>query len=314
MSTRPTASLAGRVILGMLSCCFLMFSSANAKQPPPWGKGGLASKSYDKCADPHLQRGQFRIIPDQPYALCFPGRCWFFNGVLYCACEKLPEDAPPGQRKEWDDSISLSLDIYDNDEFQEDSNVCTVMENGNSEGYRVSTFSLSPAYPVYEGDDGAVYRCPSNSPGSYAQCDGGLCFERVSQMTGAQDLFGKNQIMCSCPIVEASGRRGPYNAYGPFDPNERAPRQCSPEDCAMVCGAGSAPIRNGTGPDIPIGAPIGSGRVLACELAAYQQQTDEPYVPPIQECVCQYDAGPGGGDILGTWSARSRIIRDPCRD
>jgi hypothetical protein len=314
MSIRPTRLRYSQAILGILSV--LTACSVGAEEPFSYLDVGLAPAEYDNC----VSAGPFKIIPDQKYALCFPGRCWSFNDVLYCSCEKLPEDAVAvgEQADDWDDSISLPLNISDNIEFPDDSNVCDVMANGNDEGYRVSTFSLSPAKGIYEGDDGAVYTCPKNSPGSYAQCDGGLCFEDVSQMTGTENLFDK-QIICSCPVVEPSPTRLAYNAYGPFDPDASfPPNRCTPEDCEAVCGAASTPqgkhnknsgmsIPNGSGPNIPIGAPLGSGRLFACLLAEFQQQQ----VEPIQECDCKYSPGKRR-DQPGAWTAVPRIVDDPC--
>ena len=333
MNTRSIILRSGRIIaiiFALLTC-----SAVSAAKPfPPFG-AGLAPAGYDdKCTAQDLERPQegpaaFRIIPDQKYALCFPGRCWYFNEVLYCACEKLPENAPPynvGNKDDWDDSISLTLTIRNNvlyddsfDEFLVDEdrpNVCNVMENGNKEGYRVSTFSQSPAKPIFGGSDGAVYYCPGDGPGSYAQCDGGLCFEGVSEMTGARKLF-KKQIMCSCPIVEPPKvdqdppeKRDDYNAYGPFHPDIKDPaKRCSAEDCKAVCGAGAAPVEgpldhvlNGTGPDIPIGAPKNAGIYLSCTLNEFQ---NKPPIESVQNCYCEYE-----GD--NKWSARSETQDYPC--
>ncbi|MGB5832124.1 MAG: hypothetical protein WBG92_09065 [Thiohalocapsa sp.] len=269
----PLSRKAIFAVLGLLT-----YSAVGAEQLPSYFGLGLVPTESDNC----VSAGPFKIIPDQKYALCFPGRCWSFNGVLYCSCEKLPEDAVAvGEpADDWDDSISLSLTIRQNPEFPRGSNVCNVMENGNDQGNRGSTFSWSPAKGVYRGDDGAVYTCPGSGPGYCAQCEGGLCFEGVSQMTGAEDLFDE-QIMCSCPVVEPSSNRLAYNAYGRFDPDaktRKADKRCRPEDCEAVCGAGSFPqgnrgkgtrmkFPNGTGPNIPIGAPVGAGRLFACLLA-----------------------------------------------
>ena len=99
----------------------------------------------------------FKICRDQTYALCAVASCFVFDQVAYCKCDV-----------EQGDSISLPFEFDGQD-------VCSVNAEGPANGFMVSTFSLPAS--VMEGGDQALYTCSAGTAdGSYAQCDGGLCF------------------------------------------------------------------------------------------------------------------------------------------
>ena len=127
--------------------------------------GTAFAANPDKCEPAE----DFLILKDQQYALCANATCLTFNQVAYCGCDLLKGD-----------SISLPFDFGDGED------VCTVNQDGRGNGYRVSTYSV-PKRSVFPEGDYALYTCPGElnkdkyggvaaASGSYAQCDGGLCF------------------------------------------------------------------------------------------------------------------------------------------
>ncbi len=111
------------------------------------------------------------------------------DGVAYCQCEE-----------KHGDSISLPFPMG------KDVDVCSVNAAGADNKYMVSTYSLPEQIASPQGG-GGVYTCEGgNSDGAYAQCDGGLCFRSTEETTfpGFDKPVPKGQIICSCPITEAS--------------------------------------------------------------------------------------------------------------
>jgi hypothetical protein len=182
----------------------------------------------------------FKILNNQTYALCAVSSCFVFNEVAYCNCDVLTGD-----------SISTALD------FDTDQDVCTVNEEGVKNGYMVSTFSIPNS--VFKGGDMATYTCPgATSDGAYAQCDGGICFKSTQKQSfpGFDEPLAKDEIICSCPIIEQSQTHPvSYQIAGPFP--------CQPsffENCK------STTANNHTGSTLYVGSPPGAGDLLASLL------------------------------------------------
>jgi len=134
------------------------------------------------------------------YALCASAQCFYLNGAAYCKCNLKQAESI---------SIAFSFDNGTQD-------VCTLLDDGVSNGYTVRTFSLpdqvtkeyAAAFNPNTGEPPplALYTCPKGgkSTGPYAQCDGGVCFDST---TGAEfpgvGPIGPDQILCSCPVTDA---------------------------------------------------------------------------------------------------------------
>ncbi len=189
------------------------------------------------------------VCEGRTYALCAVAECSVYNGVAYCGC-----------RAEHGDSISAPLEIDGKD-------VCEMMAAGKRNGYLVSTYSLPPE--VVKGGDKALYTCPAEtSTGSYAQCDGGLCFPstRGKRFPGLDKLDG-DEMICACPITTAdpSTAKTGYQIVGPYP--------CQ-KDFFRYCGKRTASGR--TGSTIYVGAPEGTPRALTRQLYGS--------VPPLNQC------------------------------
>ena len=251
-----------------------MSSFTSAKKPAPG----------ETC----VETGPFLILENQRYALCATASCFTYNQVLYCGCDILKGD-----------SISLPLEF-------DSQNICDINEQGKTNGYMVSTFSL-PEDTVYPDGNLALYTCPGENSfagsdfvaiGSYGQCDGGICFTSTKGKTfpGFDERL-KKEIICACPISTTCDptSRNPqgYQIAGGYDSSvseNGVEGGCNPEDCEM-CSAGEieaskcsdnknplADIAQGT--IIPVGAPTGSPEDLACLLL-------EGNVPQTNSCLCR---------------------------
>ena len=198
----------------------------------------------------------FKICRDQTYALCAVASCFVFDQVAYCKCDV-----------EQGDSISLPFEFDGQD-------VCSVNAEGPANGFMVSTFSLPAS--VVEGGDQALYTCSAGTAdGSYAQCDGGLCFtstEASPSFPGFDEPLAEGQIICSCPITTADPDQPSfgYQIAGPFPCEDSFFENCS-----------SATANRRTGSTIPVGAPTGVPRLLTRLL--------DGEVPPLNLCP-----SPGG--------------------
>ncbi|MBM4269824.1 MAG: hypothetical protein FJ144_25020 [Deltaproteobacteria bacterium] len=193
--------------------------------------------------------GAFEICEEQQYALCAAASCFVFEKVAYCKCDI-----------EFGDSLSLA-DDYDG------GDVCSLNEEGASNGYMVSTYSLPDS--VLKGGDGALYTCTAkDSDGAYAQCDGGLCFD--STIGNSFPSFGQlasDEIICSCPITVANPQKAKvgYQIFGPYP--------CQ-QDYFDNCRRTTANKQNGA--TIHVGAPTGIPRFLTRRL--------DGSVPPLNHC------------------------------
>ena len=85
-----------------------------------YGAGAASSASKPGTGDAPV------VICNQKYALCATAQCFYLNGVAYCKC-----DVEQGR------SISISFD-FDN----HTQDVCDLLDQGLSNGYTVSTYSL----------------------------------------------------------------------------------------------------------------------------------------------------------------------------
>jgi len=212
--------------------------------------GQLSKGCLDKLLDV-MAGAQFKVCKDQTYALCAAARCNVLDGVAYCQC-----DVKHG------DSISLPFPMG------KDEDVCSINAAGAANKYMLSTYSLPEAI-VAPGDQ-AIYTCPGeSSDGAYAQCDGGVCFRSTEETVfpGFDKPVPKGQIVCSCPITQASpgiGAQG-YSILGPYPCDKSFFKYCK-----------GVTANSKTGSTIYVGAPPGTAEALAVQLNGK--------VPPVNEC------------------------------
>ena len=257
---RITGFFSARAWLGVIAAVVLLMNGNQAQAADVMGQ---ITASQPKV---------FKICKNQTYALCAVASCFVFNKLSYCACDVMRGD-----------SISLPLSFGDNQD------ACTVNAEGATNGFMVSTFSV-PESVVKPQDKQApppagaqaLYNCPSgNSPGAYAQCDGGICFTSTEGQTfpGIDKPLTKGQVICSCPITQAKANAkvgfqiaGPYPCQNDFFKN---------------CGSHSANSKNGS--TIYVGAPTGSALFLAQRLTGNVLGPNDVYQcsPPAK--------GAGGG-------------------
>ncbi len=196
---------------------------------------------------------KFVICSGQTYALCAAANCFVMDGVGYCQCQIQSGD-----------SISLSYN------YGTDQNVCSLNAAGAENGYMVSTFSVPDSIVAPDGDQ-ALYTCPATtSNGAYAQCDGGLCFTSTEgELPPGSNLpLTDNEIICACPITVANPRTAHlgYQIVGPYPCQQSFFQNCN-----------RATANTKTGSQIFVGAPTGTGRLLARMLNGS--------VPPLNECL-----------------------------
>jgi hypothetical protein len=172
------------------------------------GALGLALSSMATHAQSDLP---VTSLPNQDFAYCAGSLAWVFDNVAYADC-----------LVKFGNSVSGSFDYPPVPETgQPGGNINTVNELGiNQKSYIVSTYSTT------DPPSGALYTCSKTSTGSYAQCDGGICFrstQGAGVFGGTKKAFpglgniSSNNIVCSCPIVrhdptsdEGYGIAGPY--------------------------------------------------------------------------------------------------------
>jgi hypothetical protein len=198
------------------------------------------------------------VICDNTYALCAAAECFVYNAVAYCNCDIL-------------DGESISAPFEYTEDGGAKKNICDLNAQGVDEGtFMASTFSL-PA-DVNKGGSQAVYTCPSNSTGAYAQCDGGLCYSNTSgtSFPGFDEPLTDDEIICSCPITSATSGNSPfgYQFMGPFPCQESAFKACRRD------------TNTNTGTSIPVGAPSGVPRLLTIALTGENPDINECHPPP----------------------------------
>ena len=252
------------------------------------------AQNSDKCESV----GEYLILKNQKYALCALADCLTFNQVAYCGCDILKGN-----------SISLPFDFGDGE------NVCTVNEEGPGNGYRVSTYSV-PEQVKYPDGDYAAYTCPgelnkgkyggvARARGSYAQCDGGLCFTSTKGNNFPTfGKLGKKEIICSCPIAtnceKTSANANGHQISGPYD----GETGCDPNTCAkcdagavtdLECESGNPLASIGIQEDLTVGSATGVGNILTCELLGPGSQVE------FNTCFCSCDEL-GEDGLCAEWS------------
>ncbi len=198
--------------------------------------------------------GPTTILQNQTYALCAGAVSFVFDNIVYARCQikhgnsisltlNYPAVTLPGQP-------SVVIDTQ--------GNIQTVNAEGNKEGaFMVSTYSppIEATSPRPAGTE-AIYTCRAGSAGSYAQCDGGICFKNTTGKSfPGLGLVSSSEIVCSCP-VETPGQSTliGYQVIGPYP--------CLPrKNYNLLC---NAPARNGS--TLYIGAPTGVYKALALAL------------------------------------------------
>ena len=201
--------------------------------------GQLSHGCLDKLLDT-MAGSTFKICKDQPYALCAAARCNVFDGVSYCQCDEKNGD-----------SISLPF------KMGADQDVCSINATGAANKFMISTYSL-PEQIVAPSGNQAVYTCQGDEGGSYAQCDGGLCFKSTEETTfpGFDKPVPKGQIVCSCPITTSTGAHAQsYQIFGPYPCDKSFFKYCK-----------GATANTKTGSTIYVGAPTGTAAALTALL------------------------------------------------
>jgi len=246
------------------------------------------------------QQQPLKICSQKTYALCATAQCFTLNEVAYCNCNLKQGD-----------SISIAFN------FDDGQDVCSLLDDGVSNGYTVSTFSLpdqvTKAYAAaFNPNSGeppplALYTCPGGqSTGPYAQCDGGLCFDSTTgvEFPGVGPI-GPHQILCSCPITVPRAtppQKLGYQIAGPWQHADGTAcgANDSPSDCCSTdyenqfCGANfGSTIPTGT--IIPVGAPAGVPVTLAALLGDLR---------PINSCFGRN--GPSSGAQSGNGASTVR--------
>jgi hypothetical protein len=268
------------LLLRAAICVWFAPVAASAKGPPG------ASDTFQVCPRPGTS-------DTSAYALCATAQCFYLNGAAYCKCNR-----------ENGSSISLSFEYQSGNTTQ---NICDLLNSGVTNGYTVSTYStptqLKKIYAdLYRPGSGdppplALYTCPGGSSGSYAQCDGGVCFSSSTSTTfPGVGPVAANQIICSCPVTEPrktlpqrEARVG-YQITGPWQKQDGT--ACTGSDSASDCCSSGPQWPQGdwfskfcfpsdskpaTGDIVPVGAPTGTARALSLML-------DGPPSPQVNMC------------------------------
>jgi len=206
------------------------------------------------------------------------------------------------------DSISIAFN------FDDGQDVCSLLDDGVSNGYTVSTFSLpdqvtkeyAAAFDPNSGEPPplALYTCPKGgqSTGPYAQCDGGVCFDSTTGATfPGVGSIGTDQILCSCPITNPRTTKPAlgYQISGPWQHADGTAcgANDSPSDCCSTdyenqfCGANYSPTIP-TGTTIPVGAPIGAAVALAAKLGDLRPINSCNFAPNGPAPSAQAGSGP----------------------
>ena len=112
-------------------------------------------------------------LDNQAYALCAGAISFVFDQVAYANCQSL-----------FGTSISSTLSYPPVSlTGQPGGNIETVNQLGMRQGtFIVSTYSTPVSLTSPQGAT-ALYTCPAGSTGSYAQCDGGICFRNTTNTT-----------------------------------------------------------------------------------------------------------------------------------
>lgn len=186
-----------------------------------------------------MERGPFFPLPNQKYALCAGAVTFNYDGITYARCR-----------------INDGNSVSEKQSYK-GGNIETVNSIGNAPGngsFMVSTYS--PPNPA----DYALYSC--RSEGSYAQCDGGICFTSTTGKSfPGLGTLSSSEIVCSCPIVPSS--KG-YHVTGP----SQCPTSRSQYD--QICGKGSEKATTKNGVSLHVGSD-GPPQVMLAINAYYDK-------------------------------------------
>ena len=156
--------------------------------------GQLPKACLDKLLDA-MAGSSFKVCKDQTYALCAAARCNVYDGVAYCQCEEKHGDSIQPCRSRWVRAWTSARST----------------PPGADNKYIVSAYSLPEQIASPQGG-GGVYTCEGGkSGGAYAQCDSSICSRSSEETTfpGFDKPVPKGQIICSCPITDASSGSAP---------------------------------------------------------------------------------------------------------
>lgn len=189
-----------------------------ALQPPSLAQVTSASQRASSI----LEEGPLIPLRNQKYALCAGAVTFNFDGITYARC-----------RLKDGDSLALKHQYKGGD-------AQTVNTIGNAPGNRAFMVST---YSPPDSSEYALYSC--SSKGSFAQCNGGICFTNTTgnKFPGLGRL-SKNEIICSCPITTQKN----YHVTGPA----KCPTSRSKYDA--ICGKGSESKGTADGASLYIGA------------------------------------------------------------
>ncbi len=189
--------------------------------------------------------GTYVKLENQPYALCAGATSVNFGEVTYAKCAMKKGTSISAEQKYPWPAVNAFAAISNS------GNIANVNQNQPRRGgYVVSTYS-PPSDAIGRGSKIALYTCTNG--GSYAQCDGGLCFESTTGKTSP--IWGKvgdKEIICSCPVTTT---KTAFQVFGPGD----CPSTAAEYDA--VCAANASSINNGA--ILYIGAPATSPEAMA---------------------------------------------------
>lgn len=207
---------------------------------------GTAASAQEQVSCPPLP-GTYVELVNQPYALCAGAQTVNFGEVTYAKCKLMRGNSLSlGQKYPFPDTPTFNA-------IPTQGNIATVNKGPpGRKGYVVSTYS-PPAGAILPRTDLALYTCDG---GSYAQCDGGLCF--TSTRGKASPLWGKvgpNEVICSCPVATTNTS---FQVFGPG--------QCPATRAAYdaVCAKNVTAANNGA--ILYIGSPTGGPEAFAACL------------------------------------------------
>jgi hypothetical protein len=210
-----------------------------------------------------LPPSAYTILKNQRYALCAGASSFIFDKITYAKCTIQNGD-----------SISKPFNYPFPSPNPPVGNITTVNQEGIANGSFYTSTYYPPADATTAGGDVAVYTCNTagsnnqgsnnqncdgdscNKSGSYAQCDGGICFTSTENTSfPGLGAVGANEIVCSCPITTTNSD---YQIFGPFGtqffgPHHNCPTTASDYDA--ICGIGIT--ANNNGHNLYIGSPTG---------------------------------------------------------
>jgi hypothetical protein len=185
----------------------------------------------------------FTILQSTPptYALCAGATSFIFDKITYANCaiksgESISETlAYPCSNPSGCDISTVNQEGIDNKSF--------IVSTYSPPGPTVALYNCNASGSNAHGS----FADQGDTSGSYAQCDGGICFTSTEGTTfPGLGAIGVGEIVCSCPIATTSDR---YQVFGPSD----CPKKASEYD--KICGTGITSDDNGH--TLYIGAPTG---------------------------------------------------------